>query len=80
MPIVDRVLRQGSGKGVKAIVVYPMNALANSQRGELRKFLHEGFGDGNEPVTFESGTPGRSARRTGCGSWPIPRTSNSPTT
>lgn len=53
VPIVDRVLRQGSGKGVKAIVVYPMNALANSQREELRKFLHEGFGDGNEPVTFE---------------------------
>ena len=31
VPIVDRVLREGSGKGVRAIVVYPMNALANSQ-------------------------------------------------
>jgi DEAD/DEAH box helicase len=30
VPIVDRVLREG-GKGVRAIVVYPMNALANSQ-------------------------------------------------
>lgn len=39
VPIVDRVLRDGSGKGVKAIVVYPMNALANSQIGELEKFL-----------------------------------------
>ena len=39
VPIVDRVLREGSGKGVRAIVVYPMNALANSQRGELEKFL-----------------------------------------
>jgi len=35
VPIVDRVLREGSGRGVRAIVVYPMNALANSQRGEL---------------------------------------------
>ncbi|TVT55315.1 DEAD/DEAH box helicase [Amycolatopsis rhizosphaerae] len=39
VPIVDRVLREGSGRGVRAIVVYPMNALANSQRGELEKFL-----------------------------------------
>ena len=29
----------GPGKGIKAIVVYPMNALANSQAGELEKFL-----------------------------------------
>ena len=39
VPIVDRVLRYGGGKGVQAIVVYPMNALANSQLGELEKFL-----------------------------------------
>ena len=39
IPIVDRVLREGSGKGIRAIVVYPMNALANSQFGELQKFL-----------------------------------------
>ncbi len=32
IPIVDHVLRTGSGKGVQAVVVYPMNALANSQR------------------------------------------------
>ena len=31
VPIVDHVLRTGSGNGIKAIVVYPMNALANSQ-------------------------------------------------
>jgi very-short-patch-repair endonuclease len=42
IPIVDRVLREGSGKGIKAIVVYPMNALANSQIGELDKFLKVG--------------------------------------
>ena len=39
VPIVDHVIRQGSGKGIKAIIVYPMNALANSQLGELEKFL-----------------------------------------
>jgi ATP-dependent helicase YprA (DUF1998 family) len=52
VPIVDRVLREGSGKGIRAIIVYPMNALANSQHGELEKFLHLGFPDGKGPVTF----------------------------
>ncbi|MFM7534726.1 MAG: DEAD/DEAH box helicase, partial [Acidimicrobiales bacterium] len=54
VPIVDHVLRAGSGKGIKAIVVYPMNALANSQSGELAKFLG--------PV---AGRPVRFARYTG---------------
>ncbi|MGB8021141.1 MAG: DEAD/DEAH box helicase, partial [Candidatus Nanopelagicales bacterium] len=52
VPIVDRVLRRGSGRGVQAIVVYPMNALANSQVEELRKFLEYGLG-GRPPVTFQ---------------------------
>ncbi|HVT87943.1 MAG TPA: DEAD/DEAH box helicase [Tepidisphaeraceae bacterium] len=52
IPIVDHVLRVGSGRGVQAIVVYPMNALANSQLNELRKFLQHGFGDCRAPVTF----------------------------
>ncbi|WGT47296.1 DEAD/DEAH box helicase [Tessaracoccus lacteus] len=52
IPIVDHVLRQPKTPGVKAIIVYPMNALANSQRGELEKFLLNGYGEGNEPVTF----------------------------
>ncbi|MBI5446628.1 MAG: DEAD/DEAH box helicase [Deltaproteobacteria bacterium] len=52
VPIVDHVLRTGSGKGIQAIIVYPMNALANSQEGELRKFLCKGYPDGKEPVTF----------------------------
>ncbi|MEU4626840.1 DEAD/DEAH box helicase [Actinoplanes sp. NPDC023801] len=51
VPIVDRVLREGSGQGVRAIVVYPMNALANSQREEMRKFLEFGY-EGRPPVTF----------------------------
>jgi ATP-dependent helicase YprA (DUF1998 family) len=53
VPIVDRILRDGpSGPGVKAIVVYPMNALANSQVEELRKFLEFGFATHERPVTF----------------------------
>lgn len=57
VPIVDAVLRaKESGRrrpGVKAIVVYPMNALANSQQHELRKFLQFGYPSGEEPVTFK---------------------------
>ncbi|MEW4565781.1 DEAD/DEAH box helicase [Bremerella sp. JC770] len=53
IPIVDHVLRNGRGKGIQAIVVYPMNALCNSQYGELEKFLRLGFGAGKEPVRFE---------------------------
>lgn len=52
VPIVDHVLRQGTGRGIQAIVVYPMNALANSQFGELHKFLRLGYPDGKGPVTF----------------------------
>ncbi len=52
IPIVDRVLRQDRQPGVKAIIVYPMNALANSQLGELTKFLRWGYPEGAEPVTF----------------------------
>lgn len=52
VPIVDRVLRQPKSRGIKAIIVYPMNALANSQLGELEKFLSFGYGEGNEPVSF----------------------------
>jgi ATP-dependent helicase YprA (DUF1998 family) len=52
IPIVDHVLKNGSGKGVQAIVVYPMNALANSQLGEMEKFLGPGFPTGQPPVRF----------------------------
>jgi ATP-dependent helicase YprA (DUF1998 family) len=52
VPIVDHILRNGGGRGIQAIVVYPMNALANSQFGELQKFLQLGFPDGKGPVTF----------------------------
>lgn len=50
LPIVDAVLRakeQDKTPRTRAIVIYPMNALANSQREELIKFLGEAG-----PVTF----------------------------
>ncbi|SCK47805.1 Helicase conserved C-terminal domain-containing protein [Streptomyces sp. WMMB 714] len=58
VPIVDRVLRERQTEGprpnnrVRAIIVYPMNALANSQLKELEKYLRDGYGEGREPVTF----------------------------
>ena len=53
VPIVDHVLRAGSGRGIQSIIIYPMNALANSQFGELEKFLKLGFPAGKGPITFE---------------------------
>ncbi|MFE3769597.1 protein kinase [Streptomyces sp. NPDC059122] len=58
VPIVDKVLRERDAEGVRAhkrvraIIVYPMNALANSQLKELEKYLRDGYGAGGEPVTF----------------------------
>ena len=56
IPIVDDVLRRKRAgdacKGITAIVVYPMNALCNSQCEELEKYLRLGYGAGDEPVTF----------------------------
>ena len=52
VPIVDHVLRRGSGQGVQAIVVYPMNALANSQHEELGKFIDRGHPESRSLVRF----------------------------
>ncbi|MCS6803438.1 MAG: DEAD/DEAH box helicase, partial [Dehalococcoidia bacterium] len=52
IPIVDAILKAGPGAGIKAIVVYPMNALANSQLEELRKFLEAGYPQGCGRVRF----------------------------
>jgi superfamily II DNA/RNA helicase len=56
IPVVDRVLAAKAAgtyrPGIKAIVVYPMNALANSQLRELQKFLTIGYREG-PPVTFD---------------------------
>ena len=42
------------GAGIQAIVVYPMNALANSQDEELKKFLEKGYPEGRSPVTLRA--------------------------
>ncbi len=42
IPIVNAVLaekRQGGSRRTRAIIIYPMNALANSQRDELKKYI-----------------------------------------
>jgi hypothetical protein len=57
VPIVDRILRAKEAnpsdtRRIKAIIVYPMNALANSQMLELEKYLKFGYPIGGEPVTF----------------------------
>lgn len=56
VPIIDRILkakRAGAAPRTRAIVIYPMNALANSQREELEKFI-EGCGiDPHLKPTFE---------------------------
>ena len=41
VPIFDDLLRDPSLKGVRAILVYPMNALINSQKEEFDKYLSE---------------------------------------
>jgi Lhr-like helicase len=53
IPIVDSVLRakkREGGKRTRAIVIYPMNALANSQQEELKKYLSNV--QGPAPITF----------------------------
>ena len=44
IPIIDAAIRAraaGEERSTRAIVIYPMNALANSQREELNKFLDQ---------------------------------------
>ena len=64
VPIVDDVLRRrasGGTQGISAIVVYPMNALCNSQMEELEKYLRLGYPSGGEPVRFARYTGQESA-------------------
>ncbi|NKC14495.1 MAG: DEAD/DEAH box helicase [Gammaproteobacteria bacterium] len=54
IPIIDRILRaraEDESARTRAIVIYPMNALANSQAEEISKFLH-GYPDTARPFTF----------------------------
>ena len=50
--VFNSIFKQGKSKkkGVKAILVYPMNALINSQQGEIEKFAENFKGD--FPITF----------------------------
>lgn len=64
IPIIDHVLSKPAGereRRISAIVVYPMNALCNSQMVELEKFLRRGYGKGKEPVKFARYTGQESA-------------------
>ncbi|OPX34905.1 MAG: helicase, partial [Desulfobacteraceae bacterium 4484_190.1] len=52
LPVIDQILKtkQLSKPSIKAIIIYPMNALVNSQLEELDKFLGH-YGD-RKPVTY----------------------------
>ncbi len=53
LPIVDHVLKAKESNpkpSIKAVIIYPMNALVNSQLEELDKFL--GHYGSNKPVTY----------------------------
>lgn len=54
VPVVDAIVRarkSGQPRGTRAIIVYPMNALANSQLKEIEKFIdHSGLKDDLKPI------------------------------
>ena len=53
IPIIDRIIKakeEGGAPRTRAIVIYPMNALANSQLEELDKFLY-GYEADKRPFT-----------------------------
>jgi len=53
IPVIDKILQDKASDGVaktRAIVIYPMNALANSQLEELNKFLY-GYADAERPFS-----------------------------
>jgi len=55
IPIIDRILREkatDSTRRTRAIIIYPMNALANSQSEEARKFL-DNLGPAQGQLTVE---------------------------
>ncbi|MBL8618291.1 MAG: DEAD/DEAH box helicase [Deltaproteobacteria bacterium] len=62
IPIVSAILaekRRDPTRRTRAIIIYPMNALANSQAEELAKYIPER--PGGRPVTFERYTGQESA-------------------
>lgn len=64
IPIIDAALRaraRGEPARTRAIVIYPMNALANSQRDEIEKFLRQSDLPTNLRPTFARYTGQESA-------------------
>jgi hypothetical protein len=64
IPIIDAAIRaraSGEERRTRAIVIYPMNALANSQREELNKFLDQSGLPENLRPTFARYTGQESA-------------------
>jgi len=52
IPIVNHALRNLEKNTIKAIIVYPLNALANSQIEELKRFVDRGYPNEKGKVTF----------------------------
>ncbi len=52
--IFNYIFKHNPGPGIKAVLVYPMNALINSQEEEIQKFA-DNFGDGF-PISFSKYT------------------------
>ncbi len=64
IPVIDRILKAKETEKsarTRAIVIYPMNALANSQLEELDKFLY-GYPQGQQPFTVARYTGQESTR------------------
>ena len=80
VPIVNHVLRRGSRLGIQAIIVYPMNALANSQAWRTQEVPLLRLPRGQGPSARSRST--RARRRTSSAerSSLIRRTSSLPTT
>lgn len=52
IPIIDHILKNEPKKEqVRALIIYPMNALINSQHKAIGELL-ENLGEGNSPITF----------------------------
>ena len=52
IPAVNRVLQNGPGRGIQAIIVYPMNALRIANLANWRSLSTFGYPNQRGPVTF----------------------------
>lgn len=52
IPIIDHILKNNpEPEQTRALIVYPMNALINSQEKEIKRLL-DNLGEGNSPIRF----------------------------